>query len=180
LHPHVKGRVDDIEKIVLTTHESAIRIISKEGALDNPADRDHCLQYMVAVPLLTGDLMAEHYEDDYHEEHLSIDELRGKMVVEENVQYSKDYHDPSKRSIANAIQIFFADGSSTEKVAIEYPIGHKRRRAEGIPVLEAKFRASLATRFVDSRCQQIIELCDDQERLEQAPVNEFMDLFMAY
>jgi 2-methylcitrate dehydratase len=180
LHPHVKGRIDEIEKIVLTTHDSAIRIISKEGALANPADRDHCLQYMVAVPLLTGDLMAENYEDDYHEEHLSIDELREKMVVEEDAQYSKDYHDPSKRSIANAIQVFFTDGSSTEKVAIEYPIGHKRRRAEGIPILEAKFRASLATRFIDSRCQQIIELCDDQEKLEQTPVNEFMDLFMAY
>ncbi|BBI67876.1 hypothetical protein PKHYL_20670 [Psychrobacter sp. KH172YL61] len=102
------------------------------------------------------------------------------MVVEEDAQYSKDYHDPSKRSIANAIQIFFKDGSSTEKVAIEYPIGHKRRRAEGIPILEAKFRASLATRFIDSRCQQIIELCNDQEKLEQTPVNEFMDLFMAY
>ena len=178
--PHVKGRVDEIEKIVLTTHDSAIRIISKEGALANPADRDHCLQYMVAVPLLTGDLMAENYEDDYHEEHLSIDELREKMVVEEDAQYSKDYHDPSKRSIANAIQIFFKDGSSTEKVAIEYPIGHKRRRAEGIPILEAKFRASLATRFIDSRCQQIIELCDDQEKLEQTPVNDFMDMFMAY
>ncbi|MGE6329421.1 bifunctional 2-methylcitrate dehydratase/aconitate hydratase [Psychrobacter pacificensis] len=180
LHPHVRGRIDEIEKIVLTTHDSAIRIISKEGALANPADRDHCLQYMVAVPLLTGDLMAENYEDDYHEEHLSIDELREKMVVEEDAHYSKDYHDPSKRSIANAIQIFFKDGSSTEKVAIEYPIGHKRRRAEGIPILEAKFRASLATRFIDSRCQQIIELCDDQEKLEQTPVNEFMDLFMAY
>ena len=165
LHPHVKGRIDEIEKIVLTTHDSAIRIISKEGALANPADRDHCLQYMVAVPLLTGDLMAENYEDDY---------------LEEDAQYSKDYHDPSKRSIANAIQVFFTDGSSTEKVAIEYPIGHKRRRAEGIPILEAKFRASLATRFIDSRCQQIIELCDDQEKLEQTPVNEFMDLFMAY
>lgn len=180
LHPHVKGRIDDINKIVLTTHDSAIRIISKEGALANPADRDHCLQYMVAVPLLTGDLMAENYEDDYHEQHLSIDELRGKMVVEENVQYSKEYHDPSKRSIANAIQVFFTDGSSTEKVAVEYPIGHKRRRAEGIPVLEAKFHASLATRFIESRCQQIIELCDDQKKLEQTPVNEFMSLFEAY
>ncbi len=180
LHPHIKDRIDDIDKIVLTTHDSAIRIISKEGALANPADRDHCLQYMVAVPLLTGDLMAENYEDDYHEQHLSIDELRSKMVVEENAQYSKDYHDPSKRSIANAIQVFFNDGSSTEKVAVEYPIGHKRRRAEGIPVLEAKFRASLATRFIESRCQQIVELCDDQERLEQTPVNEFMSLFEAY
>ncbi len=178
LHPQIEDRIDNIEKIVLTTHDSAIRIISKEGALDNPADRDHCLQYMVAVPLLTGDLMAENYEDDYHEQHLSIDELRSKMVVEEDARYSKDYHDPNKRSIANAIQIFFKDGSSTHKVAVEYPIGHTRRREEGIPVLEAKFQASLATRFIDSRCQEIVSLCDDQAVLEQTPVNEFMDLFV--
>jgi len=175
----VKGRIDDIEKIVLTTHDSAIRIISKQGELANPADRDHCLQYMVAVPLLTGDLMAENYEDDYHEQHhILIDELRRKMVVEEDPRYSQDYHDPSKRSIANAIQVFFKDGTSTDKVAVEYPIGHKRRRAEGLPVLEAKFRASLATRFIDSRCEDIFSLCNDQQRLEKIPVNEFMDLFM--
>ena len=179
LHPRIDDRIDEIEKIVLTTHESAIRIISKEGTLANPADRDHCLQYMVAVPLLTGDLMAENYEDDYHEQHhILIDGLRRKMIVEEDASYTKDYHDPSKRSIANAIQIFFKDGTSTDKVVIEYPIGHKRRRAEGIPILEAKFRANLATRFIESRCQEIVELCDDQQRLEQTPVNEFMDLFM--
>ncbi|MEN2750906.1 bifunctional 2-methylcitrate dehydratase/aconitate hydratase [Psychrobacter sp. FBL11] len=178
LHPRIEDRIDEIEKIVLTTHDSAIRIISKEGALANPADRDHCLQYMVAVPLLTGDLMAENYEDDYHEQHLSIDELRSKMVVEEDERYSADYHDPSKRSIANAIQIFFEDGTSTDKVAVEYPIGHKRRREEGIPILEAKFRASLATRFIESRCDEIVALCDDQSRLEQTPVHEFMDLFV--
>ena len=181
LHPRIHDSIDDIEKIVLTTHESAIRIISKEGPLNNPADRDHCLQYMVAVALLTGDLMAENYEDDYHaQHHILIDGLRRKMVVEEDLNYSKDYHDPDKRSIANAIQIFFKDGTSTSKVAIEYPIGHKRRRAEGLPVLEAKFQASLATRFIDRRCQEIIALCDDQTRLEQTPVNEFMDLWVTY
>lgn len=179
LHPRIADRIDDIDKIVLTTHESAIRIISKEGALSNPADRDHCLQYMVAVALLTGDLMAENYEDDYHEQHhLLIDPLRRKMEVVEDPSYSADYHDPSKRSIANAIQVFFNDGSSTDKVAIEYPIGHKRRRDAGIPILEAKFRANLATRFVETRCDEIIALCDDQARLEQTPVNEFMDLFV--
>ena len=179
LSPRIDDRIDEIEKIVLTTHESAIRIISKEGTLANPADRDHCLQYMVAVALLTGDLMAENYEDDYHEQHhILIDGLRHKMIVEEDSGYTKDYHDPSKRSIANAIQIFFKDGSSTDKVVIEYPIGHKRRRAEGIPILEAKFCANLATRFIESRCQEIIDLCDDQQRLEQMSVNEFMDLFM--
>jgi len=133
------------------------------------------------VALLTGDLMAENYEDDYHaEHHILIDGLRHMMVVEEDAGYSKDYHDPSKRSIANAIQVFFKDGSSTDKVAIEYPIGHKRRRTEGLPILEAKFRASLATRFIDSRCTEIFALCSDQQRLEQTPVNEFMDLFVAY
>ncbi len=181
LHPRIDDRMEDIEKIILTTHESAIRIISKEGTLSNPADRDHCLQYMVAVALLTGDLMAENYEDDYHaEHHILIDGLRHKMVVEEDADYSKDYHDPSKRSIANAIQVFFKDGSSTDKVAIEYPIGHKRRRTEGLPVLEAKFRASLATRFIDSRCTEIFALCSDQQCLEQTPVNEFMDLLVTY
>ncbi len=179
LHPHIDDRLDEIEKIVLTTHESAIRIISKEGTLNNPADRDHCLQYMVAVPLLTGDLIAEDYEDDYHEQHrILIDGLRDKMIVEEDPSYTADYHDPSKRSIANAIQIFFKDGTSTRKVVVEYPIGHKRRRAEGVPILEAKFRANLTTRFIESRCQEIIELCGNQQRLEQTPVNEFMDLFM--
>ncbi|ALF58822.1 bifunctional 2-methylcitrate dehydratase/aconitate hydratase [Psychrobacter urativorans] len=180
LHPRIEDNdIDDIEKIVLTTHESAIRIISKEGTLDNPADRDHCLQYMVAVPLLTGDLMAENYEDDYHaEHHLLIDALRRKMVVVEDPSYSRDYHDPSKRSIANAIQIFFTDGTSTDKVVVEYPLGHKRRRSEGIPILEAKFQASLATRFISSRCDAIIALCDNQAQLDQTPVNEFMAMFV--
>ncbi len=179
LHPFVEERLAEIDKIVLTTHESAIRIISKQGALNNPADRDHCLQYMVAIALLTGDLMAENYEDDYHEQHhLLIDPLRHMMEVVEDTRYSQDYHDPDKRSIANAIQIFFKDGSSTDKVAIEYPIGHKRRRAEGIPVLQAKFEASLGTRFVEGRCEEIIALCADQALLEQTPVNEFMDMFV--
>lgn len=181
LHPRIDDRLDEIEKIVLTTHESAIRIISKEGALNNPADRDHCLQYMVAVALLTGDLMAENYEDDYHaQHHILIDGLRHKMVVVEDANYTRDYHDPNKRSIANAIEIFFKDGSHTDKVEIEYPIGHKRRRAEGIPVLEAKFAASLATCFVSTRCEAIVALCDDQDKLEQTPVNEFMEMFVVH
>lgn len=179
LAPRIEDSIDDIEKIVITTHESAIRIISKAGALANPADRDHCLQYMVAVALLTGDLMAENYEDDYHaEHHLAIDALRCKMVVIEDPSYSHDYHDPNKRSIANAIHIFFKDGSSTDKVAVEYPMGHKRRRHEGIPILEAKFQASLATRFISSRCEEISALCSHQAKLEQTPVNEFMALFV--
>ncbi len=178
LHPEVKDRLQDIEKIVLTTHESAIRIISKEGNLANPADRDHCLQYMTAVPLIFGDLVAEHYEDDFHAANPLIDELREKMQVEEDERYSREYHDPDKRSIANAVQVFFKDGSSTDKIEIEYPIGHRRRREEGIPVLEAKFQRNLATRFPKGRCEAIFDLCKDQKALEATEVNAFMDMLV--
>jgi len=178
LHPVVKSRLDEIDNIVLTTHESAIRIISKVGLLSNPADRDHCLQYMVAVSMIFGDLVAENYEDDFHHANPIIDELRDKMEVIEDERYSREYHDPDKRSIANAIQVFFKDGSSTEKVEIEYPIGHRRRRKEGIPVLERKFLKNLQTRFPEWRCQQIMNLCLDQESLESTPVNEFMDMMV--
>ncbi|MFN8710044.1 MAG: bifunctional 2-methylcitrate dehydratase/aconitate hydratase, partial [Planctomyces sp.] len=136
LHPMVRDRIDEIDRIEITTHESAIRIISKSGPLANFADRDHCLQYMIAVPLLLGTLNADHYRDDFHQADPRIDQLREKMVVSEDKRYSAEYHEADKRSIANAIQIFFKNGSSTEKVEIEYPIGHRRRRAEGIPVLE--------------------------------------------
>jgi len=178
LHPLVKDRLQEIDKIVLTTHESAIRIISKVGPLSNPADRDHCLQYMTAVPLIFGDLVAENYENDFHAANPLIDELRGKMEVVEDERYSREYHDPDKRSIANAIQVFFKDGSSTEKIEVEYPIGHRRRREEGIPVLERKFYSNLQTRFPKWRCQQIMDLCLDQQRLEATPVNEFMDMLV--
>ncbi|WP_428239960.1 2-methylcitrate dehydratase [Gynuella sp.] len=178
LHPQVKNRLDDIEKIVITTHESAIRIISKVGPLSNPADRDHCIQYMTAVPLAFGDLVAEHYEDEFHNNHSIIDTLREKMEIVEDERYSREYHDPDKRSIANAMQVFFKDGSCTEKVEVEYPIGHRRRRAEGIPVLETKFKRNLATRFPVSRVNQIFELCKDSKTLNQTAVNEFMDLFV--
>ncbi len=178
LHSDVRDRLGDIEKIVITTHESAIRIISKVGALANPADRDHCIQYMTAVPLIFGNLVAEHYENDFHAENPLIDELRDKMEIIEEPHYSSDYHDPEKRSIANAIQIFFKDGSSTDNVAIEYPLGHLRRREEGIPVLERKFKSNLATRFPAGRCEEIFTLCKDQSVLENTSVNEFMDLFV--
>ncbi|SEM12149.1 2-methylcitrate dehydratase [Halomonas caseinilytica] len=178
LHPQVKDRLDDIDRIVLTTHDSAIRIISKSGKLANPADRDHCLQYMTAVPLIFGNLVAEHYEDDFHAAHPIIDELREKMEVVEDERYSRDYYDPERRSIANAIQVFFKDGSATDKVEVEYPIGHRRRRAEGIPVLEEKFKRNLATRFPGGRCEAIMALCKDQPRLEETPVNKFVDLFV--
>lgn len=178
LHSKVKDRLEDIDKIVITTHESAIRIISKVGKLANPADRDHCLQYMTAVPLAFGNLVAEHYEDEFHTAHPIIDELRNKMEIEEDTRYSREYHDPEKRSIANAIQVFFKDGSATEKVEIEYPIGHRRRREEGIPVLEQKFKTNLATRFPAGRCEEIFALCKTPESLAAMPVNEFMDLFV--
>ena len=178
LHPQVRDRLQDIERIVLTTHESAIRIISKVGPLANPADRDHCLQYMTAVPLVFGDLVAENYEDEFHAANPLIDELRDKMEVVEDARYSREYHDPDKRSIANAIQVFFNDGSSTDKVEVEYPIGHRRRRAEGIPVLERKYFRNLQTRFPEGRCRQIMDLCLDQARLEATPVNEFMALLV--
>lgn len=178
LHPLVKDRLQHIDKIIITTHESAIRIISKVGPLSNPADRDHCLQYMVAVPLIFGDLVAEHYEDSFHYLNPLIDTLRDKMQVIEDAAYSRDYLDPDKRSIANAIQIFFHDGSVTEKLEIAYPIGHRRRRKEGIPVLEKKFKSNLATRFPAVRSQEIFQLCKNPRALNATPVNEFMDLLV--
>ena len=177
LHEQVKGRLDDIEKIVLTTHEAAIRIISKTGPLHNPADRDHCLQYMVAVPLMTGTLTADHYEDDFAA-NPEIDALRAKMVVEEDLGYSKDYHDPEKRAFTNAIEVHFKDGIKTERVEVEFPIGHPRRRAEGIPVLEEKFARNLATHYSDESCKEIIDLCNNQAVLEATPVTAFMGLLV--
>lgn len=178
LHPLVKDRLDQIDKIILTTHDSAIRIISKSGPLANPADRDHCIQYMVAVPLITGNLVAENYEDRYHTAHPIIDILREKMIVVEDPRYSAEYYDPEFRSIANAIQVFFKDGTSTTKIEVEYPIGHRRRRTEGIPLLIEKFKANLATRFVSTRIDTILNLTQEQARLETTAVHEFVDLFV--
>ena len=175
LHPQVKDRLHEIEKIVITTHESAIRIISKQGKLANAADRDHCIQYMTAVPLAFGNLVAEQYEDDFHAAHPIIDELREKMQVVEEPRFTREYLEADKRSIANAVQVFFTDGSSTQQVVVEYPIGHRRRRAQGIALLEEKFKSNLATRFARQRCAQIFELCNDQAQLESTPVNEFVD-----
>ena len=178
LHEQVKDKFDEIEKILITTHESAIRIISKEGILNNPADRDHCLQYMTAIGLLKGDLVAEDYEDDVASDP-RVDQLREKMFIEEDNRYSQEYLEADKRSIANSIQIFFTDGSSTEKIEVEYPIGHRRRREQGIPLLVEKFERNLATQFSDQRCQEILSLCLDQESLETTSVPEFMNLFIA-
>ncbi|MBU7320391.1 bifunctional 2-methylcitrate dehydratase/aconitate hydratase [Paenibacillus sp. SM 69] len=177
LHPQIKDRLDEIDRITITTHESAIRIIDKKGPLHNPADRDHCLQYMVAVGLLHGELTAEHYEDEAAADP-RIDALRDKMVVTENPQYSRDYLDPDKRSIANAIQIRFKDGTETVNVECEYPIGHRRRRAEGLPKVIDKFEANLLTRFPKPKAAQILELSLDLEQLEQMPVNEYMNLYV--
>ncbi|MGH8729537.1 MAG: bifunctional 2-methylcitrate dehydratase/aconitate hydratase [Burkholderiales bacterium] len=178
LHPLVKNRLDDIDRITLTTHESALRIIDKTGPLYNPADRDHCLQYMVAIGLIFGNLTAADYEDEVASDP-RVDALRAKMVTVEGKQYSRDYLDPDKRSIANAIQVRFKDGSNSEKVAVEYPIGHRRRRAEGIPLLERKFTTNLARRFTLERQVPIIALCSDQQRLEQTPVDEFVSLLVS-
>jgi len=177
LHPHIIGRLADIEKIVLTTHESAIRIISKTGPLHNYADRDHCLQYMVAIGLLEGALTADHYTDKAAADS-RIDLLRSKMEVVEDLRYSKDYHDPDKRSIANAIQIFFKDGSKTDNVEIEYPIGHRRRRKEGIPVLLAKFKENLGVHFPKAQAERIYALCQDTKTLDAMPVPQFMDMMI--
>ncbi|MFC3907511.1 bifunctional 2-methylcitrate dehydratase/aconitate hydratase [Legionella dresdenensis] len=177
LHPLVKERFDDIASIELVTHESAILIISKQGALHNPADRDHCLQYMVAIGLLHGNLTADHYEDNVAADN-RIDELRAKMRVTENTQFSRDYHDPEKRSIANSIQIKFKDGTESEQITIEYPIGHKRRRNEGIPVLEDKFVRNLKTRFDDAKVNAIVKAMSDTNTLAKMPVTEFMAMWV--
>lgn len=176
LHPEVTHRLEEIERIQINTHESAVRIISKEGPLHNPADRDHCIQYMVAIGLLFGDLKAEHYEADVAEDP-RVDALRAKMYVTENAEFTKDYLDPAKRSIANTLQVFFKDGTSTQAITVEYPIGHRRRRADGIPLLEKKFIHNLNTQFSNEKTQAIFALCDDAEKLKQTPVNVFMDMW---
>lgn len=175
LHERVRGRLIEIDEIILTTHESAIRIIDKKGPLNNPADRDHCLQYMVAIGLLFGELTADHYEDRVASDP-RIDMLRSKMTVRENKKYSLDYLDPEKRSIANSVQIRFKDGSVTEEVICEYPIGHRFRREEGIPKLIDKFRENMETRFPRLRVEQILNLFEDRERFDHTSVTEFMKL----
>jgi 2-methylcitrate dehydratase len=178
LHEQVRDRLDQIEKIVITTQESAIRIIDKTGPLMNPADRDHCLQYMVAIGLLTGQLVADDYEDTRASDP-RIDALRARMVVEEDRRYTREYLDPAKRSIANAVQVFFRDGTATVKQEVEYPLGHRRRRAESQAALQAKLRANLQTRFSDTRVQELLDLCLDQARVEEMSVPAFLSLWVA-
>ena len=176
LHPEIIEKLDEVKTVNITTHDSAIRIISKEGELNNPADRDHCLQYMVAIGLLKGNLIAEDYEDDIASDP-RIDTLRKKMVINEDKRYSDEYHEADKRSIANKIQIHFNDGSSTKEIEVEYPIGHKRRREEGIPVLEQKFKNNLEITYDSDKCEEIYQLCIDQEKLESTSVTDFQELF---
>ncbi|MFA9441114.1 bifunctional 2-methylcitrate dehydratase/aconitate hydratase [Uliginosibacterium sp. sgz301328] len=180
LHEQLQARgrsAQDIRKITIRTHEACIRIIDKQGPLNNPADRDHCVQYMVAVPMLFGRLTAGDYEDAIAAD-ARIDALREKIVCVEDPQFTRDYHDPEKRSIANALTVEFNDGSTLPEVVCEYPIGHKRRRADGIPLLEAKFRTNLARRFPHKQQAAILAASLDQARLEAMPVNEYVDLYV--
>ena len=176
LHPQVISRLDDISRIEIHTHESAIRIIDKTGPLRNPADRDHCLQYMTAVGLLKGDLTAEDYEDAASVDP-RIDRLRCLMKVAEEPGYSRDYLDPDLRSIANAVQVFFADGTATERVAVEFPLGHRRRRQEAKPLLREKYRTSLTERFSADRTEKLLDLWDNPTSLDSFAADEFLQLF---
>ncbi|KOS60490.1 2-methylcitrate dehydratase [Lysinibacillus agricola] len=177
LHHEVKNRLDDIEKVVITTHESAIRIIDKEGPLNNPADRDHCIQYITAIGLIYGDIIADHYEDDVAADP-RIDTLRNKMVVVEEPQYTIDYLDPEKRSIANAVQIYYQDGTSSELVECEYPLGHRFRRDEAFPKIIDKFQQNMSTHFSQKQVNKINEICSNKKLVENSYVHEFVDLFV--
>jgi 2-methylcitrate dehydratase len=177
LHPQVRDRLDDIKTIAIRTHESAIRIIDKQGPLANPADRDHCLQYMVAIPLIHGRLVASDYEDEVAAD-ARVDALRARMVCVEDPQFTKDYLDADKRSIANGITVEFKDGSKLDEVVVEYPIGHRLRREEGIPMLVDKFRRNLALKIPPRKATEIMHLCGDHSKLEGLPVHEFMNLFV--
>jgi 2-methylcitrate dehydratase len=177
LHAQVAPRLEQISKVTIETQEAGVRIIDKTGPLANPADRDHCLQYMVAVPLIFGRLTADDYEDDVARDP-RIDRLRDQMVVTENPAFSRDYLDPDKRAIGNAVQVSFADGSTTERIAVDYPIGHRRRRDEGIPKLLEKFRRNLATRFEPGQVERIEEVCAEQAELESMLVKDFVGLWV--
>ena len=176
LHGQVRDRIRDIERIVIETQEAGARIIDKTGPLDNYADRDHCIQYMVAVPLIFGALTADSYKDEVAADP-RIDALREKMEVRENEAFTRDYFDPDKRGIGNALQVFFNDGSATERVEISYPIGHRRRREDGIPLLVGKFESALAGHFEADRAAAISAACEDQQRFESMPVPDFVELW---
>ncbi len=178
LHAEVKDRLDQIERVVIETQESGDRIINKTGPLHNPADRDHCLQYMVAVPLIYGRLTAEDYEDDVAADP-RVDALRQKMTCRENVEFTRDYLEPDKRAIGNAVQVFFKEGSRTERVVVEYPVGHRRRRDEGIPLLRAKFERYLRAGVAGEQADAILEICADQQTFESTSVDRMSSLLAA-
>ena len=178
LHKQVKDRIDDIARIVIETQEAGVRIIDKTGPLDNPADRDHCIQYMVAVPLIFGRLTAADYEDNIAKDP-RIDALRDKMEVTENKQYTKDYFDPELRYIGNSVQVFFNDGSSTDRIEVNFPIGHRARREEGIPVLKQKFVDSVSPKLADGQWAELDALCADREKLAETDVDDFMALLVS-
>ncbi len=178
LHAAVGGRVDEVDRVVIETQEAGLRIIDKTGPLDNPADRDHCIRYMVAIPLIFGRLTAADYEDDVAADP-RVDALRGRMEVRENEQFTKDYFDPSRRYVGNAVQVIFRDGSSTDRVAISVPIGHRERREEGIPVLKKKFVDSVAPKLGAGQWEALVALCADRDKLAATAVDDFMALLVA-
>ncbi len=173
LHAEVGGRLGEVERIHIETQEPGVRIIDKTGPLANPADRDHCIQYMVAIPLIFGRLTAQDYEDEVAHDP-RVDALRAKMEVRENPTFTQEYYAPDKRYIGNAVQVFFRDGSMSRRVAVDYPIGHRRRRAEGMPVLVRKFESSVAAHFPQQQARAITALCADRVRLEALRVDEFV------
>jgi 2-methylcitrate dehydratase len=174
LHPQVAHRLDQIERVEIETQEPGVRIIDKRGPLNNPADRDHCLQYMIAVPMVFGRLVAEDYEDNVAADP-RIDALRAKMNVRENESFSRDYYDLELRSIPNSIQVFFTDGSSTDIVEVHFPVGHRRRRAEGLPLMQEKYQAAIKQHFTAAQAETLAGLFNNLEQLRQMPVREFVD-----
>ena len=178
LHEAVKDRLDDIEKVVIETQEPGVRIIDKTGPLDNPADRDHCIQYMTAIPLIFGRLTAADYEDDVAADP-RVDALREKMEVRENESFTEGYYDPARRYIGNAVQVFFRDGSSTDRVEVEFPIGHRERRGEGIPVLINKFEKSIGQKVSAAQWQELQSLGARRDELAATAVDDFMALLVA-
>ena len=178
LHEAVKDRIGDVRRVVVETQEAGVRIIHKTGPLDNPADRDHCLQYMVAIPLIHGRLTARDYEDEAAADP-RVDALRERMEVRENPRFTVDYFDPDKRAIANAVQVFFRDGSSTPRVEVPYPVGHRRRRREGTPLLRDKFERHLRARLPEAACESILRTCASREALEPTRVRDFMEPWRA-
>jgi len=172
LHPKISAKIAEIERVVIETQEPGVRIIDKTGPLANPADRDHCIQYMVAIPLLFGRLEAADYEDRIADDP-RVDALRAKMQVKENPTFTEEYYDPKKRYIGNAIQVFFKDGTASERVQVDYPIGHRKRREEGMPVLVKKFEASVAAHFSAAQTESITAMFKDRDALGAMPVSEF-------